>query len=353
MKNKRSANIIKLSFLFLGINFLILTNAFVYKGQSKTSEPNLINTGWKASSEQMNPNKPYYFDFVFDFKESGKVRACIIFKKFMPKPKLKYDPLTDQADSKLATVYELQPAEYFTYIGTYKQSENVVRLEFSSVLLIDAIIKGKSMEGVVAMKQSNDKARLTADRISSYTRQEKFTCDSTGGTKKDSPVSSTELFMEYTPLSMEERLPQQLGQFKRTDFDTYTYTAPKPGDTKGDALQEAVNASRGKHIGWNGEVEGASAKYGEITVFITKYKDSAKATNSMQKSISSEFIVKREAMKNRAGQAVGELVVSQSPKKVRDTMNELVMFTYGLYEYNIYSTNWGDAQKLQKLLPLE
>ena len=88
-----------------------------------------------------------------------------------------------------------------------------------------------------------------------------------------------------------------------------------------------------------------------------RFEDSAKATNSIQKevnTISSGFIVKREAVMNRTGQIVGQLLVLQDSKRGGKPSNvEEVVFTQGVYSYHLISRNLGAAQRIQKLFPLE
>jgi hypothetical protein len=174
-------------------------------------------------------------------------------------------------------------------------------------------------------------------------------------------------------LSMKERLPAQLGQFKLIFFSDNCITPAfkiamereeAEAQAKGEVMVGDPTMSYSQWIEKpcsKGEIEIAGASYRDtancnwlfcIYVSIEKYEDSGKATQAMANEITKMSylgVIKRQPFKNDAGQTVGELVLLQSPKLEREN----VIFTFGTYFYSISSPKRGEAQNALKFLPLE
>lgn len=327
--------IVTWNFLLLATYLLLPVGSIVpsAQGQSTTTQLKLEGTKWRGAATtflRMGDIDTRYFDYVFG--EKGKVRVQYNREVTGSRSETRWNNSTQSYET--TSVNTVISNSLFAEVGTYKQTGNSIHLDFGDHS-IDAIVKSASMEGIITLKISGEKAKWGAQKTSNDSQQ----------VNSNIPKQSNVIIPnKSTTLSMEERLPKQLGQFKRGELYVFTYI-PETGENP--LLEYAYG-------GHKGEVKGAHASYDRVSIRLTKFKDSAKAIESLQENFNKEsapYIIKKEPVKNRSGQIMGELSVWQH--KSDNFSLEVIRFTDGLYLYYIESKVFGEAQKLQKLLPLE
>ena len=352
MKNEMSAKCSKCS-LLLAICFLMFCSVGSSNAQLRSASVNLEGTKWRGAATiylNWGDIDTRYFDYTF--AEKGKVHVQYNSEVTGSRPQTRYNNSTQSYEQ--TYVNTVVSNSLFAEVGTYKQNGNSVHLDFSDHSL-DATINSNGMEGIITLKLSGEKAKWGAAKISNDIQQNKLnsSSESTAVTpnKKDSSKLPTESPNKSALLSMGERLPEQLGQVKRSRLNIIRYVPPKAGDKEKRLTAADVpdydSETPLTRTGYRGEVEGAFANYEGAFVSLTKFKNSAKAADGLQEFVkkNSAYIVKRETVRSLAGQSVGELVVVQGEK--------VVAFTHGVYLYELISLNKGEAQKIQKLLRLE
>jgi len=349
MESKKWARLGAFTFLFLTIHILPITNSFIATAQTVPTPPNLEGTEWRVTTTDFYYTSPGTGAPIFYVIERGKVTWVAVFTYFTgirpPGTLGSGDPGNLGADTKVLTGDG----------GTYKQVSSSVRIEFHDHV-IDAVITGNRMEGEVRSKNSAKSAKWSAVKTTKGAKQSGDNTitsgEATGSiSNMGNSVSSAQSLAVPVTLTIGQRLPEQLSHFKRTSFH------PSREDNTGGAVSSINNEGTLSTRRKDGSIDSAWASYGDIEVIITWFEDAAKARNSMREWVNSQssgLIVKQMLVKNRVGESVGELVVAQNPQKQSDSLqNEIVGFTYGVYYYTIYSRNFGDAQELQRLLPLE
>lgn len=122
MRNIELARIFRLACCFLTLNLLLLTISFVAKGQSRTASPNLAGTVWTTEPIVIPGTNGVTLMHFYQFANNGKVARVILVTR---PPGVKFNPFTQKLD--LTTGID----GVFSDAGTYKQTGNSIRLEFS------------------------------------------------------------------------------------------------------------------------------------------------------------------------------------------------------------------------------
>jgi len=337
MRDKQLIRILMLSFLLLSVLVLLVTNPLVSEAQSKSNVPKLEGTEWEFKVKQTAPG---LLTFAFyEFGKGGVVELSIITMNAVGvPPRIQYNSQgiegTEYERGRTEVVPGISSGAIFStasLTGTYRQNDNSVLIEFSDHR-VEATIIGNRMAGYFLTKNM----------------QQKWEAWNTSGTIQSSNEGSASSSNRSSSLSVLQRLPKQLGQFKQKAI-MFHHCSPDPAkpsdplDLTGGIYEKDPLRDCAK-----GDIEVLAAFYGEgeTVVSVEKHENSAKATERMMNENSSSEIVKREPVKNRAGQTVGELFMFQSAP------SESIVFTFGRYYYRIISRR-GDAQKVFKSLPLE
>jgi len=134
-------------------------------------------------------------------------------------------------------------------------------------------------------------------------------------------------------LSLTERLPEELGQFRRNKLDSNVSVF-----TNEDGAVEVLRAEYGK----------------DISIFLSRFNDAASANSTMQalakKAAGSHNTVSRKHLKNRSGKAIGEFWLMKFSGKEKKAY---LLVTNSTHLYRVYGTSTDDVQKVFKSLPLE
>jgi hypothetical protein len=348
MENRILANRLN-KFMLLLIGLVILNATSIISAQNRSTQTNVENTAWKATAPIHYTSYYSAATALYKFERQGKAEGFINYLD-APPPQTTYDPVLGWR-----TQYYNPTIQRSDEKGEYRQQGTSIHIEFPDYV-IDATINGNRMDGQITDKKSNEKARWAAERILNEEQLNEYfgvpskTITPMPNTESDS-ASSIKSPRNTAPLSMKERLPEQLGQFKRTNFMNYRLE-----DFDEDKGIDSIVPRFGVHSSRGGRVESVSADYSEgVIINVDRYKTTAECQSSLRKrvgSIESRYIVKREILMNRAKQQVGELVVAQGTLN-DGSFYEVQFFTFGTYIYEIMARNRGDAQRIQKLLPLE
>lgn len=336
MRKKIWAKLSNCFWVLLAASFLMLHSSFAGNAQND-SALNLAGTEWvkdRVTIPNGVDNSVITVLRYYAFDKQGKLKSTVLTVKspgFRQEYVFDYNPATRRSEYRYKYVPTPPKSKSNVLDGTYKISGRSIIIDLPDCT-IGANIDGDFMRGVVNYKENNRKEEWVVTRAKNQT-----TSTNNSNQNNSNGGNPTESLNKSLPLSMKERLPERLGQFQRTSFETEThhdYYHPKREggfDTSG--------------FGTPG-VESAFATYGKIEVWVTRFEDAVEAGDYFQERIdllSPNSIVRRGSMKNQAGQSVEELVVTPFE----------VMFRYSVYYYLISSPDPGKSLEIQELLPLE
>lgn len=159
--------------------------------------------------------------------------------------------------------------------------------------------------------------------------------NNTGGyqwsfTKKSSADNKNETPSAKAPLSLSERLPLNLGEFKRVKLDKFDFAA----------------FTEGSEECWEADYQ--IDKNSKVTVSVYRFRDSTEAIKRVESSIrelkGSDLV--KYPISNRDNQSIGELTASSGDVGIAYLRN-------GNYFYRIVSKNKASVELLLKYLLLE
>lgn len=135
-------------------------------------------------------------------------------------------------------------------------------------------------------------------------------------------------------LSITDRLPEVLGEFRRSKLETN--------------VADYTNSD-------HGAVEVLRAEYGkDILIFVSRFQDAAGANGTMQtfaKKVASSYnTISRKRIKNRSGQTLGEFWLLKISGREK---NAYLLATNASYLYRVYGLSSADVERVFKWLPLQ
>ena len=148
--------------------------------------------------------------------------------------------------------------------------------------------------------------------------------------KKSAISSNNQQRATKVPLSMKDRLPEQLGEFKRVELYEF------PSILRRDDSEEKWSAKYQIKKGWEASVE------------ISRYKDSTSASKAKDSNISGLKIpiLTNESVTNQVGQVTGELVICKADAGI-------AFLRHNNYFYLIVAKDKMLLEKILKNLPLD
>lgn len=331
--------------------FFLVVTFFVFNPINSNAQTKLVDSVWQGVANYKLKSVDLKLTIIVQFLGNNKVDGYTLIQTYGSKATEKYNIYSGRYETNLE--YALLSTSEKREFGTYKLNGNTVFIKLSEVT-INATFKDNYLDGEATLSFSNDKSKWIAEKVADGKAQTKVNSQN-----------------QPKLLGLYDRLPENLGQFKRTRLQKYTYIKDYKPPSSGNSaanIQEAIRKAQEfeqKRPIENGETDGGFATYlieqnKLIVITFTKYKDIASATEGFRKEVSEtnpkgiqEFVVKNEAKKNKNGEIVGRLMVFRNTSEDGKQQREIIIFSFNEFVYYLFANKFGDGEKLSNLLPLE